>query len=157
MDLKSGNDDVMTPPWLCDLIVSHFCPRGRCLEPCAGTGNFIHSMLRHGVDSVDACELKEGRPFHDYQGHVDWIITNPPWSKISEFLRKAMRVSREVVFLMTINHAWTTSRMRDVDEAGFHLNEIFVVPWPDEFPRSGFVLGAVRWSKGKGNGSIKLA
>lgn len=58
-----------------------------------------------------------------------------------------MMVADNVVFLMTVNHAWTKARLRDVSEAGFGIRSIVLVPTPREFPQSGFQLGAVHYMR----------
>ncbi|MBA4137961.1 MAG: hypothetical protein C0518_11645 [Opitutus sp.] len=101
------------------------------------------------------CELREGRDFLVWEGQVDWIVTNPPWSKIRAFLRKAFAVADHVAFLMTINHAWTRARLRDAREAGFGIRQILLFNTPKTFPQSGFQLGVVVYTRGY-RGPIEL-
>lgn len=100
------------------------------------------------ITRVDWCEIKRGRDFFAWHEKVDWVVTNPPWSQFREFLRHAMEVSDNVVFLVTINHLWTRARIRDVTTAGFGLKEIVMVDTPATFPPLGFQLGAVHLSRG---------
>src|SRR5271170_7524911 len=102
-----SNDVIMTPPALAQALISHFKPFGKTLEPCRGSGSFFSQL-----PNADWCEISEGKDFFDYNGKVDWIITNPPWSKIRPFLDKSMSVAEHIVFLMTINHVWTKARLR---------------------------------------------
>jgi len=97
-----SNDDIQTPPELAARIVAYFRPEGRILEPCAGTGHFLACLA-----GADWCEIKRDRDFFDYRERVDWIITNPPWSQIRAFMTHAFSLADQVVFLMTVNHAWT--------------------------------------------------
>lgn len=153
-----SNDVVMTPKSLCDLIVGWFNPSGSILEPCSGSGNFVEAFKKNPrLTRIDECEITRNLSFFDNNSHYDWIITNPPWSKINPFLYGSMRRADDVVFLMTVNHIMTKARLRDVNELGFHLASILLVPWPDDWPKSGFELGAVHLSKGKSSGSIKFA
>ena len=101
------------------------------------------------------CEILDGRDFFSWNEKVDWIVTNPPWSLIRTFLRHAMEVSDNVVFLLTINHIWTKARIRDIGHFRFGIKEIVLVDMPKEFPQSGFQLGAVHISRGW-TGAIKL-
>jgi hypothetical protein len=139
-----SNDDIETPAWLARAIVDHFKPTGRVLEPCRASGRFFDLF----PPGSDWCEIKQGRDFlaSNLSG-FDWIVTNPPWSQIRPFLRKSMEVADNVVFLMTVNHAWTRARLRDAEEAGFGLKTILLSPMPPEFPQSGFQLGAVHYSR----------
>lgn len=166
-----SNDEVQTPRELARRLVEHFQPQGRILEPCRGEGAFFDLL-----PGADWCEINEGRDFLAARAdaptpgelplgepaprlahvHYDWIITNPPWSKIRPFLQKSMSLADHVVFLLTINHMWTKARVRDVDEAGFGLKEIVLVDMPPSFPQSGFQLGAVYVARGW-TGDIRLS
>lgn len=138
-----SDDVVQTPLQLCKQIVDHFKPSGIILEPCCGQGNF-QKVLPVGTLW---CEISKGRDFFDFPRRVDWIITNPPWSKIREFLQHSMVLSSNVVFLFTINHLWTKARIRDITEAGFGIKEIVLCETPKSFPQSGFQLGCVHLRK----------
>lgn len=139
-----SNDEVQTPLPLAQMLVGHFRPRGRVLEPCRGEGN----IFRYLPSGSFACEINEGSDFLAWNEKVDWIITNPPWSRVREFLLHAMSVSDNIVFLMTVNHAWTRARVRDVRDCGFGMKEICLVDMPATFPQSGFQLGAMYWQRG---------
>lgn len=139
-----SNDVVQTPVEMAQMLVEHFEPRGKILEPCRGEGNFYRFL----GETAEWCELNEGRDFMEWEDRVDWIITNPPWSKIRPFLAHAMEVADDVVFLLTINHVWTKARIRDVREMGFGIREIVLLDMPKSFPQSGFQLGAVHFRRG---------
>ncbi len=141
-----SNDDVMTPPSLCKKIVDYFNPQGSLLEPCKGKGNFLKYM-----PGADWCEIKKGVDFMEYSQSVDWIITNPPWSKFKPFLIKAMEVSENIVFLVTINHLWTKARLKAIYDNGFYIAEIIAIPTPKKFPQMGFQLGVVHIKRGQSN------
>ncbi len=100
---------------------------------------------------TDWCEIKLGRDFLRWHGRTDWIITNPPWSQIRAFLRHSLEVADNVAFLMTVNHAWTRARVRDMREAGFGLRRIILVETPRTFPPSGFQLGMIHYGRGHGD------
>lgn len=134
----------MTPDPLAKAIVEHFAPTGAMLDPCKGTGAFLKYM-----PGADWCEIEEGRDFFAYKGRVNWIITNPPWSKMRRFLDKAFKVANNVAFLMSLNHSWTETRCYSAYEAGFHIDEIIMLrEYPVEFPASGFQLGVVCYKRG---------
>lgn len=145
-----SDDVVQTPPDLARRIVDHFKPSGHILEPCRGKGNFLQWM-----PEASWCEISEGKDFMDWTEPVDWIVTNPPWSQIRGFLKHAMTVADDIVFLMTVNHVWTKARVRDIREAGFGIKEICLCEMPVEFPQSGFQLGAIHVSRGW-KGDIRL-
>lgn len=139
-----SDDVVQTPLYLAHALVAYFKPAGRVLEPCRGEGN-IYRFLPKGSEW---CELSEGRDFLAWEGRVNWIVTNPPWSKARAFLQKSMEVSDNVVFLITVNHLWTKARIRDMKNAGFGIKAILTCDMPPSFPQSGFQLGAIHLKKG---------
>lgn len=138
-------DIVMTPVWLAKDIISHFNPSGIILDPSRGEGAFYNNF---NTDTKEWCELGEGKDFLTYQTQVDWIITNPPWSKMQEFLVQGMKVSKNIVYLTTINHYTTKRRIRDMRENNFAIKEIYCVPTPKKpWPQLGFQLAAVHTQK----------
>lgn len=153
---KSNTPDkdlVMTPDWLARDILNHFPVSGSFLDPSRGAGAFYDQCE---ADIKDWCELSEGRDFLEYQGRADWIVTNPPWSLMRQFLVKGMEVANNIVYLTTINHYTTKRRMLDIKQMGFGVKEIFCVPTPPKpWPALGFQLAAVHLQKGY-TGGIEL-
>lgn len=135
-------DCVQTPIEVAKAIINYYQPFGKVLEPCKGEGNFLKSY--HYTKSYD---LLEGKDFFDEQEHFDWIITNPPYSKMRAFMNKAMEVSNNVVFLTSINHLWLKARMRDIKEKGFGIRSIIIMQTPKTFPSSGFQIGCFHLQK----------
>jgi hypothetical protein len=134
----NSNDVVQTPIEMAGRVVHHFQPKGSILEPCCGEGNFLRFL-----PGADWCEISRGRDFLQWQGEVDWIITNPPWSQVRVFLNHAMKYADNIVFLMTVNHIWTAARLRDLRKNNFAIKEICLLEHPVTFPISGFQLGAI--------------
>ena len=141
-DYKS-DDVVMTPIPLAKMLVKHFTPQGKGLEPCCGSGNILKFL-----GDADWCEITKGRDFFDYKEKVDYIFTNPPWSQIRPFLSHSMELADDIYFLFTINHLWTKARLRDIREHGFGIREICIFDTPKEFPQSGFQCGMVHLRRG---------
>ena len=136
-------DLVYTPRDVALEIINHFKPYGRILDPCKGDGAFS--------DQITAClwcEIELGRDFMDFNTPVNWIISNPPWSKMREFLAHGMEISDNIVYLTSINHYTTKRRIRDMREAGFGIKEFYCIPTPKSFPQSGFQLAAVHTQRG---------
>lgn len=134
---KGGNDNVNTPIYLAKRIIVHFEPKGKILEPCVGSGNFLK------VIPMDTC-----KDFLVIEGHWDWIITNPPYSKYRLFLNKAMEVSDNIVFLQLINAIFYKARLRDMFQKDFGIKEIWLIDTPKEFPQFGLQLGCVYFKRG---------
>ena len=148
---KGGNDRVYTPLELARQIVAHFNPRGMMLEPCAGPIGkqaFVDALIEYDLTWF---EIDEGSDFllDDSPVYYDWVVTNPPWSKLRAFLRHGMDKAENVVFLCLVNAFFMKARMRDMEEAGFGMKEILFVPTPPKpWPQTGFALGAVHIQRG---------
>ena len=140
----NGNDRIYTPSFLAKLIIDHFKPTGKILEPCRGKGAFSELMV-----GCDWCEIDEGCDFLKQEGHWDWIVTNPPWSKFRDFLKHSMEVADNVVFLSLVNAWFMRARQKDIADAGFGIIEILCIPIPSApWPQTGFSLGACWIRKG---------
>lgn len=147
---KGGNDRVYTPPDLALSIVQHFKPDGySILEPCEGKGAFTSAFAQQGVKLVFSCEMDRGEDFLTWDAPVDWIITNPPWSKLRAFLNKSMELADDVVFLCLVNAFFMKARQADIRANNFGMKEILFVPTPPKpWPQTGFSLGAVHIQRG---------
>jgi len=149
-------DCVQTPLDLAIDIVNHFKPQGSVLEPCKGDGNFIKAYETYnlinqftGNDGIKWAwtEILEGKDFFEWKEKIDWIITNPPYSKMRKFMQHSMIVADNIVFLTTINHLWLKARLRDVENAGFGIKEIIIFDTPKTFPQAGFQIGCFHLQK----------
>ena len=151
---KPFQDLVMTPEPCAIDIISHFMPTGKILDPCRGEGAFYNNYPISC--EKDWCELEEGKDFFTYDKKVDWIITNPPWSKIKEFIIHSMTIADSIVYLITINHFTTKHRMRLIYENNFGIKEFYCIKTPDKpWPQSGFQIAAVQFERGY-TGDIKM-
>ena len=141
-------DIVYTPEDKAIEIIQHFKPTGKCLDPCMGEGAFYNNF----PGEKDWCEITKGRDFLEYTDHVDWIITNPPFSNFVPFLLHGMQVSENVVYLIYLDLFWTKARQNVIQEMGFGIKEIYFV---DVF-KFGRATAAVHLQKGWNKGLIKI-
>jgi len=144
-------DIVMTPPELARQIVSFLKPSGRVLDPCRGRGAFYDAFPRDCKRLW--CEKSEKRDFFSWTEKVDWIISNPPWSLVREFLIHAYSCADHVAFLFTIEHAWLTARVVDMHVAGFGMKDIIVVQNPY---LGGKLLGMIHYQRGYADTQVGL-
>lgn len=137
-----SSDVVLTPPELAARIIGHFSERmtGRVLDPARGTGafydNFPNHLERHW------CEIRDGKDFLRWTQPVDWIVSNPPWSRLREFTRHAMTLASDIVWLAPMTNLVTKARLRDLEEHGFGIAELLMIERPKNWPHSGFQLVA---------------
>jgi len=86
-------------------VVRHFSPTGRCLEPFAGEGAFLDAMPA----GADWCEITRGKDFFRWAEPVDWIITNPPFSNLTQIFLHAFGLAENCVFVIPISKYWSSA------------------------------------------------
>lgn len=143
-----ARDLVMTPTNLAAAILAHFGDQmsGRLLDPARGKGAFF-DQFPTALDR-DWCELSEGRDFLEWNEPAEWIVTNPPWSRLRDFTRHAMTLAPNIIWLAPIVNLTTKARLRDLEAARFGIAELLTVETPRVWPQSGFQLAAVHIKKG---------
>lgn len=104
-------DKYYTPRWCIELLVNHidFSKVITFMEPCAGDGR----IMKYIPDRVTKwySEIDTGTDyFKATVGNVDLIITNPPFSKSIEFLKKSLLEAKTVCYLQRLN--WLGSQQR---------------------------------------------
>jgi hypothetical protein len=140
---KSGNDRVYTPDYLAKMIVDRYKPVGKILEPCSGTGSFLTYL-----PNAEWCEIDQGKDFFNWQEPMDWIITNPPYSKYYDFLKHSFEIADNVVFLQFINAFFMRKRVRLSIEKGFYIADIWYCDTPPKpWPQTGFQVGCIYWKR----------
>jgi hypothetical protein len=132
---------VMTPDELATQIVDAFAPpSGVLLDPARGsTAPFYNAMKKHSGD-VRWCEISEGRDFFAFNEPVDFICTNPPFSLFAPFLKHAMTLTDNIVFLAPAVHFQTKARLRMIAAAGFAVTKLMLVDAPPGWNLGGFQL-----------------
>lgn len=121
------NDDIFTPLHIAKRIidqlpidVSH-----KILDPFRGRGAFYNQFPagRHYW-----CEIKDGKDFFDFQEHVDWIISNPPYSKFTEVMKHSYEIADNIVYLIPLNKIVSSwGRCLDLDNFG-GVKKIWIFP-----------------------------
>ena len=109
ISVSAESDRVYTPPILARDIVDFFEPSGRCLDPCKGAGIFF-DLLPAGAEW---CEIEQGRDFYAWSTPVDWIISNPPFSHYSAWMRHSMLVAQNIVYVMPVYKIFASNKFQD--------------------------------------------
>ena len=110
---KGKIDYYPTPPYVTEALMDYliedsalFFKKQTCWEPAAGGGHMSY-VLKKYFKSVRESDIidHEDRGFEildflEYDGgKVDWIITNPPFTKAADFALKALEKSNQGVAL----------------------------------------------------------
>lgn len=151
---QKGNDLIYTPPKLAKAIVEHFNPSGLILEPCKGQGAFTKIFKKRGLN-YKWCEIERGRDFLTYstKHKFDWIITNPPFSKISLFLQKSCELSADnIVFLIYLTAITTSGKLNILKKYSYAIQEIAFINNQKKvqqygWKQSGFALTAIHFKR----------
>lgn len=104
VSLKNYSDVHYTQRDVAKGIVDHYVPQGICLEPFKGDGAFYEYLPQNSL----WCEITEGKDFFDFTDKVDWIVTNPPFSNLTQIFEHAFQISGNCVFLIPISKYWSS-------------------------------------------------
>jgi hypothetical protein len=100
----------------------------RVLEPFKGEGSFYDNLPEYVIK--DWCEITQGRDYKDYEGEIDWVISNPPFNinkknvffPILEYY--STRAKKGIAFLGSdyCLATLTPLRMKKLNDNGFYLS-----------------------------------
>ena len=141
------SDVVFTPKDVAFRFVDYFKPTGKVLEPCCGTeeGYIDHPAFTHW------CEVRRGKDFFDFNEKVDWIITNPPYSILGQFLEGSIYTADNIVFAPIFStQIWSSKkRLRVIRDEGFGVKEMILIDTPPKpWPQTGFQYAAFHLQRG---------
>lgn len=143
--LKGYSDVHFTDSTVARRVVEHFNPAGVCLEPFAGEGAF----LQHLPPGSQWCELSQGRDFFKHTAPVDWIVTNPPFSNLTEIFEHAFSIADNCVFLIPISKYWSSApRLAAVEAYGGLVEILHCGPGRKIGFDIGFPFGALHFKRG---------
>lgn len=146
--LKGYSDIHLTPSGIAHQIINYFAPTGKVLEPCAGPG-LSGGFISH-PSITDWCEIHEGRDFYDYHEKVDWIITNPPYSILSQFLEHSFEIADHIVFAPIKIEGLGSSKKKwgMKKHYGFGIPKIILLPAIEPpFPQTGFQYFSIYYQR----------
>lgn len=117
-------DDYMTPLELSKEIID-IVPLEKndiVLDPFMGQGSFYNQYPDYVIK--DWCEIEKDKDFFEYDHNVDWIISNPPFSKLNDVIQKTIKICRKgFCYIMGTNNV-TPHRIKMIKEAGYNLTHI---------------------------------
>jgi hypothetical protein len=143
--LKNYSDVHYTHPDIAGLIVDFFKPTGKVLEPFLGGSAFFDKLPKGSL----WCELEKGRDFFDFTSNVSWIVTNPPYSNLTDVMLHAFSISKKTVLLVPLSKIYSSSpRMKLVNEvAGIH-RQLYLGPGRNIGFDTGFPFAAIEFISG---------
>ena len=110
-------DKVYTPENIAKLIINKFNLSGKVLDPFKGQGAFYNNYPE--TVKKDWCEIDEGKDFFEYKEHVDWIVSNPPYSIYDEVMNHSFEIADNIVYLVPLNKIVSSlGRVKKIQEFG---------------------------------------
>ena len=71
------------------------------LDPCVGDGSFPEVLIRNGFTNISYCDIVDRgyvgtklQNFLDSNQDFDFVIMNPPFSLLAEFMQKAIDITK---------------------------------------------------------------
>ena len=124
---QKPNDNIYTPIDVAIDCINYTKPfllkEDVILEPFAGENAFYNNFP---IDNKKLwCEIDRDKDFLDFQGSVDWIITNPPWGIFNKIIDKIISVSKKGFCLLVNNLTITPNRLDNINNQGFYISRIY--------------------------------
>tara|TARA_R110000787_G_C13186624_1_gene422489 strand:- start:46 stop:585 length:540 start_codon:yes stop_codon:yes gene_type:complete len=127
-------DIVMTKPEMAQYLVStiDFKDDDIVMEPCLGNGAFYDSFPVSEYNKV-WCEINRGIDYLNYDGLVDYTISNPPFvprKLFWQFHQKAMETTNKGIYWlvnMSSLNVFTPKRLEEMNDKGWYINGFIIV------------------------------
>ena len=92
------------------------------LDPFYGAGAFYSKFP--DINTKLWCEIEKGVDFFDYHRKVDWIISNPPFSKLTKVLNHCADICHKGFGLIMLSMHLNPKRITDLSNRGFCLTKM---------------------------------
>ncbi len=125
-DKENPNDKKMTdrPLALHCINMIKLVHGDMVLDPFMGDGAFYDQYP--DIVKKDWCEIDKGRDFFNYHKKVDWIISNPPYSKINEVFEHSVNISNKGIALLIGIMNLSPQRCKVLQDGGFGITKIYL-------------------------------
>ncbi len=112
-----ANDEFMTPPELARQLVALLpLQTGNfVVDPCSGVGAFLSAFPTYTAN------LGLTEDFFIYGDKVDWLVSNPPYSKLDDWLRHSFEIAEVGVAYLLGLHNITPRRLELANSFNFGL------------------------------------
>lgn len=123
-EISDKHDKIYTPLKLSkDIINIIDLKQGDIvLEPFLGEGSFYNQYPNYVIKKW--CEIDKGVDFLLWDERCDWIITNPPFSKLNIMIDKMISLANKGIAIIIMTQAMTSKRSSTFENNGFHLTHM---------------------------------
>lgn len=138
---KFANDEFMTPPKLAKGLVKlvPLVAGNEVIDPCPGDGAFYDALPSFVFKS------KIIGDFFSFNHNIEWLVSNPPYSKLDDWLKHSFDISEIGVAYLLGLHNITPRRLEMANGYGFGLTTMHLCKVFHWFGISAFCI----WQKGK--------
>lgn len=144
LNIPATLDVVYTLDIIAREIVKFYQPYGVILEPSCGDGAFLKYLPANTL----WCELTAGRDFFAWNERVDWIVSNPPYSIFSDWLRHSFEIADNIVYLIPVNKPFNSYRlMREIYQWGGIRHCLVIGPGRQLGFEVGYAFGAFHFQR----------
>ena len=141
----TANDVFHTPAGLVNQLIDEtpFHHNDLVLDPFKGDGAFFNTFTN---PAKDWCEIEDGRDFFEYADPVDWIVSNPPFSLITETMTHSVKIAQQGFAYILPTYSLTHKRINMAQSFGFRLKKLVFFPTPKAW-KLGFQMCYAIWIK----------
>lgn len=123
----SGNDEFYTPGYAVYPIVKYIGPKSTIWCPFdTEDSNFVKILRNEGHDVI-ATHLNDGGDFFETEINCDYVISNPPYSKKGEVIRRLFELGKPFAMLVGVVGLFESRKrfemFRDNDFEILYLNK----------------------------------
>ena len=121
---KNANDVFITPLELAKSHIElHDVIEGEIwLDPCKNNGSYYNQFPSNV--KKDYCEILENKDFLTYEGKVDVIVQNPPYSMLDVWFKKCIELNpRSFSMLIGVGNL-TARRVEWCENAGYGITKL---------------------------------
>ena len=122
---KDGADDYQTPPETLLPLYEYLDKDKIIWEPACGFGNLVNAFEARGYEVIATDKYVPPLPLRDFLIYepqlYDYIITNPPFSIKTEFVRRSYALKKPFTLLMPYAGLETDDRQKLYKKLGIQL------------------------------------
>ena len=118
-DAKNYGDSYYTPEWAYEKLMIDWSNYKTAMEPSMGDGRLLLFLEEQGmtVDGRDPIYEEDefglnDESFFSWNGSVDLIMGNPPFSKAQQFIEHAIPRTKTLIFLLRLNFLGSQKRYK---------------------------------------------
>jgi type I restriction-modification system DNA methylase subunit len=148
--LKNPNDVIYTPKELAINCINSFDLKTNdtVLDPFFGNGIFFNNYPDYVNKQLCEIEPPYNKDFFKFNEQVDYIISNPPFSKINNVLEHTIEITKKGFGYILAAHNLTEKRVKFINNNNFGITG-FAFYWVKEW--FGFPVIFIKCEKNKNN------